>query len=107
MGACRLVFNETIWPKFIKCNDEKLFPRRCINDIRAIKFNTTGVCFTPLVSTDNSLATFEGVEGYGTPCAASFYTAEEQESFIFWAASICFAFNLFTVVSLFFCYINY
>ena len=83
------------------------FPKRCISEFRETKFNTTGKCLAPLVPTDNSLAAFEVVDGCGYPCKDPFYTDEEQTQvhffffFILWAASIGFAFNLFTVVTFF------
>lgn len=100
-GPCKVIFNHTIWPKFINCNNKKLFPH-CENDLRELKFNTTSKCISPLVPTDNALAIFEGVEGCGTPCNDPLYTHDEQkqiQSFIAWAASICITFNAFTVVS--------
>ena len=101
-SPCRILFNQTIWPNFIKCENTELFPSLCKNDIREIKFNTTWKCLSPLVPTDNALAVFEGVEGCGTPCDDPLYTSDEKKqihSFIFWAAGICILFNLFTVVS--------
>ena len=101
MGPCRLALNHTIWPKFIKCENRELFSQRCINDIREVKFNTTGKCLHPLIPTDNTLAVIDGVEGCGVPCKDPLYSHEELNqvhSIIFWAASICFTFNLFTVV---------
>lgn len=101
-GACRILFNHTIWPNFIKCEDTTLFPRLCKNDIREIKFNTSSQCLHPLVPiNDNPLAVFEGVEGCGIPCSDPFYTEDEQKqihSLIFYAAAICCMFNLFTMV---------
>ncbi|XP_012278979.1 protein smoothened [Orussus abietinus] len=102
LGPCRILFNHTLWPNFIKCENSKLFPRLCKNDIREIKFNTTGKCLKPLVPTDNALSIFEGVEGCGTQCSDPLFTLDEQKqihSFIAWAAVICGLFNLFTVVT--------
>ncbi|XP_012263343.2 protein smoothened isoform X2 [Athalia rosae] len=101
-GPCRLLFNHTIWPSFIKCDNAELFPRMCKNDIREFKFNTSGKCLSPLVPTDNSLSIFEGVEGCGTQCNDPLFTSDEQRqihSFVAWAAGICLVFNLFTVVT--------
>ncbi|XP_058807517.1 protein smoothened-like [Phymastichus coffea] len=101
-GPCKVIFNSTIWPKFIKCDDTKLFPHLCMNEARELKFNTTSKCLSPLVPTDNALAIFEGVEGCGTPCNDPLYTHDEQkqiQSFIAWAASICISFNAFTVIT--------
>lgn len=110
-GPCRMLINHTIWPNFAKCDNTKLFPRLCKNDIRELKFNITGKCLKPLVPTDNALSIFDGVEGCGTECYDPLYTSDEHNqihSFIVWAAGICCSFNLFTVVSVYRKYIyNY
>ncbi|XP_076232442.1 smoothened, frizzled class receptor isoform X2 [Calliopsis andreniformis] len=101
-GPCRIVFNHTIWPSFIKCENTELFPKLCKNDIRELKYNISSKCLKPLVPTDNALAIFEGVEGCGTQCNDPLFTEEEHKqihSFIAWAAGICGSFNLFTVVT--------
>ncbi|XP_029176482.1 protein smoothened isoform X1 [Nylanderia fulva] len=101
-GPCRMLINHTIWPSFAKCDNTKLFPRLCKNDIRELKFNITGKCLKPLVPTDNVLSIFDGVEGCGTECYNPLYTSDEHNqihSFIIWAAGICCAFNLFTVIT--------
>ncbi|XP_060811636.1 protein smoothened isoform X2 [Bombus pascuorum] len=101
-GPCRIVFNHTIWPSFVKCENTDLFPRLCKNDIRELKFNISGKCLRPLVPTDNALAIFEGVEGCGTQCNDPLFTPDEHKqihSFIAWAAGICGSFNLFTVIT--------
>lgn len=101
-GPCRLLFNHTFWPNFIKCENAELFPRMCKIDIRELKFNTSGKCLDPLVPTDNPLSIFEGIEGCGTQCSDPLFTSDEQRqihSFVGKAVGICFLFNLFTVVS--------
>ncbi|XP_011868773.1 PREDICTED: protein smoothened isoform X2 [Vollenhovia emeryi] len=101
-GPCRMLMNSTIWPSFTNCENTKLFPRLCQNDIRELKFNTSGKCLKPLVPTDNVLSIFDGVEGCGTQCYDPLYTPDEHNeihSFIVWAASICCIFNLFTIVT--------
>ncbi|KZC04568.1 PREDICTED: protein smoothened [Dufourea novaeangliae] len=101
-GPCRIVFNQTIWPNFIKCENTELFPKLCKNDIRELKFNISGKCLKPLVPTDNALAIFEGVESCGTQCNDPLFTPDEHKqihSFVAWAAGICGSFNLFTVVT--------
>ncbi|KAJ8688141.1 hypothetical protein QAD02_023936 [Eretmocerus hayati] len=77
-GPCRVLFNHTIWPSFIKCEDTDMFPSLCEDDERGIKFNTTGECLLPLVPTNNSLAVFEGIEGCGYPCSDPLYTYNEK-----------------------------
>ncbi|KAJ8680193.1 hypothetical protein QAD02_015980 [Eretmocerus hayati] len=101
-GPCRILFNHTIWPSFIKCEDTKMFPSLCKNDIREIKFNTTGKCLSPLVPTDYALAVFEGIEGCGYPCSDPLYTYDEKiqiHSLISWLIGICCFLNFFTVVT--------
>ncbi|XP_043509886.1 protein smoothened isoform X2 [Frieseomelitta varia] len=101
-GPCRIIFNHTIWPSFVKCENTDLFPTLCKNDIRELKFNISGKCLKPLVPTDNALAIFEGVESCGVQCNDPLFTPDEHKqihSFIAWAAGICGSFNLFTVVT--------
>ncbi|XP_012235045.2 protein smoothened isoform X2 [Linepithema humile] len=101
-GACRMLVNHTIWPSFAKCDNFKLFPQLCKNDIRELKFNSSGKCLKPLIPTDNALSIFDGVEGCGIPCNDPLYTLDEHNeihSFIVWAAGICCAFNLFTIIT--------
>lgn len=101
-GPCRMLMNHTIWPNFAKCENKKLFPRLCQNEIRELKFNISGKCLKPLVPTDNALSIFDGVEGCGTQCYDPLYTPDEHyqiHSFIIWAAGLCCTFNLFTIVS--------
>lgn len=101
-GPCRLLLNHTIWPSFAKCDNATLFSRQCKNALRELKFNTTGKCLKPLVPTDNVLSIFDGVEGCGTQCYDPLFTLDEHKqthSFIAYAASICCACNLFTIVS--------
>ncbi|KAG7209538.1 hypothetical protein KM043_015618 [Ampulex compressa] len=101
-GPCRILFNHTIWPAFVKCENTELFPRLCKNDVRELKFNISGKCLRPLVPTDNALSIFEGVEGCGTQCDDPLFTPDEHKqihSFIAWTAGICCSFNFFTVVT--------
>ncbi|XP_011634668.1 LOW QUALITY PROTEIN: protein smoothened, partial [Pogonomyrmex barbatus] len=101
-GPCRMLMNHTIWPSFAKCDNTKLFPRLCQNDVRELKFNISGKCLKPLIPTDNALSIFDGVEGCGTQCYDPLYTPDEHNqihSFIVWAAGICCTFNLFTIIT--------
>ncbi|XP_014234423.1 protein smoothened [Trichogramma pretiosum] len=103
-GPCRILFNHTIWPDFVRCDDTKLFPRMCKNDFHGVKFNTTSSCLSPLVPTDNIDAVFEGVEGCGMPCSDPLYDKDEQKQikfFVSLAASICGGLNLFTIITFF------
>lgn len=52
MGHCSILYNTSVFPDFMKCDNEELFPSQCKNDIQELKFNTTGFCLKPLVKTD-------------------------------------------------------
>lgn len=52
LGPCKIFYDHGIFPDFIRCGAEDLFPSRCKNDIHEVKFNTTGFCMAPLVHTD-------------------------------------------------------
>jgi len=72
------------------------------NDVRELKFNTTGQCLSPLVPTDNTQAFYEGVEGCGVRCQNPLLSEDEHSQIhqlVAWAGTICLLFNLFTVVS--------
>lgn len=80
------------------------------NDIRELKFNTTGQCQSPLLPTDNTQAFYEGVEGCGVQCQNPLLTSDEHRQIhqlVAWAGTICLLFNLFTVVSKPFDGLNY
>lgn len=53
LGPCKILYNTTIFPEFMRCDDEILFPSKCKNDIHELKFNTTGYCMEPLVRTEH------------------------------------------------------
>ncbi|XP_074097870.1 smoothened, frizzled class receptor [Cotesia typhae] len=100
LSPCRILFNHTIWPSFIKCDNPKLFPKEGKDFSRFLPFNISGKCFKPLIATDNPLTTFEGIEGCGIPCNDPLYTADEHDqihSFIRWGATICMVSNIFTI----------
>lgn len=103
LGPCRMLLNHTIWPSFARCENTELFPPSCKNTITELKFNTSSMCLKPLISTDNALSIFDGVENCGTQCNDPLFTPDEHKqihSFIAWAAGICCFLNLFTVVSM-------
>lgn len=60
LEPCRILYNTTFFPEFLKCN-ETLFPSKCNNDVREMKFNATGNCLLPLVSTDSSTSYYKGI----------------------------------------------
>lgn len=56
---CKIVYNTSIFPEFLKCNIS-LFPSKCDNSVREMKFNTSGQCLPPLVRTDIANHFYEG-----------------------------------------------
>lgn len=60
LEPCRILYNTTFFPEFLKCN-ETLFPSKCNNDVREMKFNATGNCLLPLVPTDSSTSYYKGI----------------------------------------------
>lgn len=63
MGPCKILYKNGIFPEFMKCNDQQLFPSHCKNDIHELKFNTTGYCMEPLVKTDQPYWFYPGENG--------------------------------------------
>lgn len=59
MEPCKLVYNTTFFPEFLKCN-ESFLPAKCDNDVREMKFNMSGSCMPPLVHTDTSFHFYDG-----------------------------------------------
>lgn len=89
------------FPDYLRC-DETLFPARCNNDVREMKFNTTGECMAPLVPTDAATSYYPDIEGCGVQCADPLYTADEHRqvhNLIFVGAAACLACNLCTVAT--------
>lgn len=60
MGPCKIFHETGIFPEFMKCEDEELFPSHCKNDIHELKFNTTGYCMEPLVKTEQDYWFYPG-----------------------------------------------
>lgn len=59
-GPCKILYNTTVFPKFMDCDNKQIFPSQCKNDIHEVKFNTTGICMQPLVRTDQPEWFFPG-----------------------------------------------
>lgn len=59
MEPCAILHNTSYFPSFLKCNST-LFPPRCDNAEREMKFNTTGKCLPPLIHTNKPLHFYEG-----------------------------------------------
>ncbi|EDW76136.1 uncharacterized protein Dwil_GK15298 [Drosophila willistoni] len=103
LEPCRVLYNTTFFPKFLRCN-ETLFPTKCNNDAREMKFNVTGNCLPPLVRADTAASYYPGIEGCGVQCKDPLYTDDEHRQIhklIGWGGTLCLLANLF-VVSTFF-----
>ncbi|XP_030040385.1 protein smoothened isoform X2 [Manduca sexta] len=101
MEPCAILYNTSYFPSFLKCNTT-LFPPRCDNAVREIKFNTTGKCLPPLIRTEKPLHFYEGITGCGLPCRDPLYTDDEHQQIhrlIAWGAGVCLALNLLTVAT--------
>lgn len=59
MEPCAILYNTSYFPYFLKCN-ATLFPPKCENVAREMKFNTTGKCLPPLIHTDKAPHFYEG-----------------------------------------------
>ncbi|KAH8353315.1 hypothetical protein KR084_010256 [Drosophila pseudotakahashii] len=103
LEPCRILYNTTFFPKFLRCN-ETLFPTKCTNGARGMKFNGTGQCLSPLVATETSASYYPGIEGCGVRCKDPLYTDDEHRQIhklIGWAGSLCLLSNLFVVATFF------
>lgn len=101
MEPCRLLYNSTFFPEYLRCN-ETLFPSKCNNDVREVKFNTTGECAAPLVATDQPTSYYEDIEGCGVQCNDPLYTLDEHRQvhqLNMYGATLCLACNLLTVLT--------
>lgn len=101
LEPCRLLYETPFFPEFLKCN-ETLFPSKCNNDVREIKFNTTSTCIAPLVVTDSAASYYEDIEGCGVQCRDPLYTDDEHRqihSLNFWCASICLLCNVIAIAT--------
>ncbi|KAJ9592921.1 hypothetical protein L9F63_015426, partial [Diploptera punctata] len=105
IGPCRILELEHYWPSFFHCDDQEKFPPMCKNDVRELKFNTTGgQCLSPLVPTENTYAFYDGVEGCGVQCENPMLTQDEHRQIhqlVAWGGTVCLLLNLFTVVTFF------
>ncbi|GBP16703.1 Protein smoothened [Eumeta japonica] len=101
MEPCAILYNTTFFPSFLKCN-KTLFPTKCENVAREMKFNTTGKCLPPLIHTDKQLHFYDGIAGCGLPCRDPLYTEDEHHQIhrlVAWGAGGCLALNLITVAT--------
>ncbi|KAL7739389.1 hypothetical protein ACLKA6_002457 [Drosophila palustris] len=101
LEPCRVLYNTTFFPKFLRCN-ETLFPMKCSNDAREMKFNVTGKCLRPLVPADNAASYYPGIEGCGVQCKDPLYTDDEHRQIhklIGYGGTLCLLSNLFVVAT--------
>ncbi|XP_060666468.1 protein smoothened isoform X1 [Drosophila nasuta] len=101
LEPCRMLYNTTFFPKFLRCN-ETLFPMKCSNDAREMKFNVTGKCLAPLVPADNAASYYPGIEGCGVQCKDPLYTDDEHRQIhklIGYGGTLCLLSNLFVVAT--------
>ncbi|XP_052892663.1 protein smoothened [Anopheles moucheti] len=102
LEPCRILYNTSFFPEFLKCN-ETLYPSKCNNDVREeMKFNATGQCQKPLVAADLPANYYKEIDGCGVQCKDPLYTDHEHRQIhklVAWGASVCFAFNLFTLAT--------
>lgn len=102
MGPCRILVSYEPWPAVFRCDNQTRYPPMCKNDVRELKFNTTGRCLEPLVQTDLSAWYYDGVDGCGVQCHDPMFTDHQRQQIhklVAWGASICALFNLFTIVT--------
>uniref|UniRef100_A0A0K8S5C7 Protein smoothened n=1 Tax=Lygus hesperus TaxID=30085 RepID=A0A0K8S5C7_LYGHE len=101
-GPCRIVTTYEQWPSVFRCENNTRYPTMCKNDVRELKFNSTGQCMSPLVPTDHPSWFFEGVEGCGVQCNDPMFPDHDRQyihKMVFGAASLCALFNLFAVLT--------
>lgn len=99
MEPCRILYNTSYFPEFLKCN-ESIFPSKCNNDIREMKFNLTGQCLHPLVPTIDPSNSYKDIEGCGLQCKDPLYSDDEHRQIrklIGWCASVSLVVHLFAI----------
>lgn len=102
LKPCKILYNSTLFPEFLNCEDERLFPSNCKNDIQEMKFNTTGFCLDPLVKTDKPEWWYHNIEGCGLKCKDSLYTENEHQQIhklLSYCLLICVLLNWFTITT--------
>ncbi|XP_072400944.1 protein smoothened isoform X2 [Diabrotica undecimpunctata] len=102
LEPCKILYNNSVFPEFLNCEDERLFPTKCKNDIHEVKFNTTGFCMDPLVKTDKQEWWYPNIEGCGLKCKDSLYTEHEHyqiHKLIAYCALLSILCNIFTITT--------
>ncbi|GAB0090742.1 Protein smoothened [Sergentomyia squamirostris] len=101
MEPCRILYNTTYFPDFLKCN-ETVFPSKCNNDVREIKFNVTGQCMKPLIPADAPANFYEDIEGCGVECKDPLFTDDvhaQIHNLIGFLGISCLACNLYAIIT--------
>lgn len=101
LEPCRILYNTKFFPEFLKCN-ETLFPSKCNNDVRDMKFNITGQCMLPLVTTDSAASYYPDIEGCGIQCKNPLYTDDEHRqihNLNAWGAGFCLICNALSIAT--------
>lgn len=99
MEPCKILYNSSYFPDFLKCN-ETIFPSKCNNDVREMKFNISGECLSPLVDVEDISNSYKDIEGCGIECKDPLYTEDEHRQIrklVGWGASICLALHIFAI----------
>ncbi|XP_074099823.1 protein smoothened-like isoform X2 [Cotesia typhae] len=94
---CRIVFEDLMWPEFINCSNRDLFPQQNNQPHLPVDFDSSSFCLAPLVRTNDTRITIEGLEGCGFPCRNALFSESkhwETHQLIFWSAIFCVCFNL-------------
>ncbi|KAL1465105.1 hypothetical protein WDU94_004699 [Cyamophila willieti] len=102
-GPCRIVAQELSSEFNCQNGTGTKNSRSCKNEGRDLKFNSTGQCKPPLVSTEVVASFYPGVEGCGLQCSDPLYTQEENrtlENTIFGLAITCSLFIVLSVMTL-------
>lgn len=102
LKPCKVLYDNGLFPDFIKCEDTSLFPSQCKNDIHEVKFNMSGFCMEPLVHVDRSDLSYSGIDDCGLQCKDVLYTNEEHrqiQKLMIYCIVFCIILNLFTIVT--------
>ncbi|CAN7999019.1 unnamed protein product, partial [Ixodes hexagonus] len=100
-GFCKVVALGSEWPSFLQCQHD-IFTSGCKNEMREIKFNTSGRCADPLVATPRETSWYTEVEGCGIGCRHPLLTEDERlgmRTFVVVVSSIATVTSLFAVLT--------
>ncbi|CAN8027445.1 unnamed protein product [Ixodes persulcatus] len=100
-GFCKIAALGSEWPSFLRCQHD-IFASGCKNEMREIKFNTSGRCAAPLVATPRETSWYAEVEGCGVGCRHPLLTEDERlgmRTFVVVVSSIATLASLFAVLT--------